>query len=87
ACLLDSQLPVKLWMQAAEMCVHVSNRLPQAGLGYKMTPYQALYGEKPSIGYFRPFGTLAITRKPQDTFGKLEARNQKMRLVGYASGK
>lgn len=50
------------------------------------TPFQAWYGRKPSVHYFRTFGCLAMMKKLGPGSTKLTGRSTKTILLGYEEG-
>jgi hypothetical protein len=63
ALLSASGLPASLWGEALKHMVWIRNRSPTKALD-GMTPYEAVYGEKPTLKGVREWGSLCwITRK------------------------
>ncbi|EKD11952.1 hypothetical protein MBM_09882 [Drepanopeziza brunnea f. sp. 'multigermtubi' MB_m1] len=61
---------------------HIKNRSYNSVI--KKTPYEALYGQKPYIGYFKILGSLAyILKNKRDN--KLADKDEKRLLVGFES--
>jgi hypothetical protein len=54
--LVQSGLPKSFWAEAVRNAAAIHSHLPQAG---GMSPFEKLYGRKPSENKFRPFGCLA----------------------------
>jgi transposase InsO family protein len=55
-CMLKAKkLPSYFWGEDVTTMVHVLNRAPTRALN-GMTPYEAWYGERPPVHYFRTFG-------------------------------
>jgi transposase InsO family protein len=55
-CMLKAKkLPSYFWGEDVTTTVHVLNRAPTRALN-GMTPYEAWYGERPPVHYFRTFG-------------------------------
>ncbi|KAI1001629.1 hypothetical protein K3495_g6574 [Podosphaera aphanis] len=46
-----------LWAEAISTACYLKNRLPHSRFPTGITPYEALYKEKPSINHLQPFGT------------------------------
>jgi hypothetical protein len=53
-------LPAYFWGEAVPTVVYILNRAPTHTLDGK-TPYEAWYGERPVVHYFRTFGCIAPT--------------------------
>ena len=53
----------ELWPEAVRTAVYIRNRSPTSALP-NLTPYEAWYGEKPSLGHIRPFGCPAYSLVP-----------------------
>ena len=63
--LSDSNLPQVFGAEALSMAVYIRNRCPTKAVKDK-TPYEALTGEKPSVGHLRVFGCAAYRHIPKD---------------------
>jgi len=50
-----STYDMKLWAEAVLTSVYIKNRQPHSALK-DLTPFEALYGTKPSIQHLQPFG-------------------------------
>ena len=55
--LKEKKLPLELWGEAVNMCVHVLNRSTTKSLKGK-TPYGCWYERRPNVSHFRIFGSL-----------------------------
>lgn len=53
----DKSLPRELWAEAFQCACHVINRLPPWP-GKEKSPFENLYGNKPTVNYFRVFGSI-----------------------------
>ncbi|MCO5562588.1 hypothetical protein L7F22_016216 [Adiantum nelumboides] len=85
-CMLKAKsLPHKLWMEAVACAAHVLNRCPTHALK-TITPYEAWYDRKPSVGYLRVFGCLAYAHIPEQLCGKLDDKAIKCIFLGCNSG-
>ena len=80
----DSKLPKHFWAEALATANYVLNRSATISLENK-TPYEALHGNKPSVGYFRIFGCLSFAHIPKDERTKLEGKSRKCIFIGYSS--
>jgi len=61
--LADMSLQKELWAELVRSIAHIKNRSPTRALKNK-TPYEALYGEKPSILHLVAIGTKAFVYAP-----------------------
>jgi len=82
-CMLEAKdIPKDLWAEAVHTAVHIINRSPTKSLG-KVTPYEALYREKPKVDYFRTFGCTAYVHVPDSKRGKLYRKSTICIFIGY----
>jgi len=82
-CMLnDSKLPKCFWAEALSTMAYLRNRSPATFLG-KKTPFEALYGNKPSIKHLRIFGCVCYSHIPKDERKKLDDKSKKAILLGY----
>ena len=56
--LADAQVPKTFWAEALSTACYIRNRSPTKAVPGQ-TPYEALYGDKPTVGHFRVFGCTA----------------------------
>jgi transposase InsO family protein len=82
--LLDAKMDEALWAEAMNTVVYLTNRSPNKSTTNNMTPYEAWYGDKPSLGHLRAFGCTAYVHIPTHK-GKLDPRSWKGQLIGYVS--
>ena len=82
ALLISSGLPRFLWEEAMKHSTWLQNRLPAAALESK-TPYEMKNKKKPHLAGIQEFGSAAYVKDLKA--GKLEARAQVGRFVGYDS--
>lgn len=85
--LIDSKLPKKLWAEAIAVATYTKNRLPHWSVP-EMTPYEAFFTKKPSIGHLQPFGAhvyvhIPIESRPAGAGTKLDPRAWEGRFCGY----
>ena len=79
-------LPQSWWQFSVEHAVHVYNQTPLRRLNWQ-TPYELLYGERPSIDHLRVFGCGAYVFIPVETrANKLAPRSELMTYLGNAPG-
>ena len=82
ALLLASGLPRFLWEEAMRHTTWLQNRTPTRALNGK-TPFEVKHNEKPHLGGIQEFGVAAYVKDLKA--GKLDARAQMGRFVGYDS--
>ena len=78
-------VPPAPWAEAFNWAAYLKNRLPHSALNGK-TPFEALFGIKPTISHLRPFFTKCFVHIPEEkrpAGSKLDARALEGRLVGY----
>lgn len=77
-------VPQKLWGEAVSCATHVLNRtLSSTNL---VTPYEAWFGKKPDVSYFKVFGSRAFAHIPDANRRKLDPKAQECIFVGYCRG-
>ena len=81
--LCDSQLPVFFWAEAINTACYVQNRVLINKLQMK-TPYEILYGRKPSVAHFRSFGC-PCTLLHLEAAPKFNSKADDCYFVGYAA--
>lgn len=83
-CMLEhADLPKEYWGEAVIAANHIRMRMPTRAYQEKKSPFQMLYGIKPSVSHFRVFGCEAFAHVPQEKRQKLDAKATRCRLVGY----
>jgi hypothetical protein len=82
ALLIASGLPRFLWEEAMKHTTWLQNRTPAQALDGK-TPYEILHKKKPHLNGIQEFGAAAYVKDLKA--GKLDARAQLGRFVGYDS--
>jgi hypothetical protein len=86
ACLFQGNLPVKFWGESILTATHLINRTPSAVLKGK-TPYELLFGERPSYDMLRSFGCLCYAHIRPRNKDKFTSRSRKCVFIGYPHGK
>lgn len=77
-----------LWPEAISHAAYVKNIKPHRGLTNGITPHEALTGNKPSVGYLKPYFSdcyLHIPKEARQPGTKLQDRAERAKLVGYDS--
>src|SRR5882757_6180024 len=83
---LQACLPQSWWEFLVEHAVHVYNRTPLSRHNWR-TPYELLYGERPSIAHLRVFGCGAYVFLPAEVrANKLTPKSEMMTYLGNAPG-
>jgi transposase InsO family protein len=82
----EDHLP--LWAEAVHTANTLRNIKPHSSLPRKITPWEALYNEQPSIGHLHPFGQEVYVHIPKEARKpgtKLLHRAEKGIMVGYTA--
>lgn len=79
--LFQAQAPASMWVDALPTAVRLLNL--RAVKGRTMTPYEALFGKKPSIHYLRVWGCLAYVKLPDKELTAFGPRSEAGMFVGY----
>ena len=75
-------LPLSLWAEAASTAVFTWNHTVSSQQS-ELTPYEQMFNQVPDVSYFRAFDSDAYLHIPKKHRSKLEAKSQKLILVGY----
>ncbi|KAI3825951.1 hypothetical protein L1987_07722 [Smallanthus sonchifolius] len=78
-------LPLAMWNESVLTAAYLINRTPSSVLN-GMSPYELLYGSKPSLKHLRNFGCFAFCTnlKPENKF---DSRAKKCVFIGYSINK
>ncbi|TVY22170.1 hypothetical protein LHYA1_G009216, partial [Lachnellula hyalina] len=78
-------IPLALWPYLVQSIAYIKNRTYNSIIN--KTPYKALIGKKPQIGYIKIIGSLAYILVPKETrkHGKLSEKGNKGILIGFKS--
>ncbi|GBL96015.1 Retrovirus-related Pol polyprotein from transposon TNT 1-94 [Araneus ventricosus] len=83
--LLQSRLRMKFWAKAINCAVYIRNRCPKRGLQTENeTPFQKLFGKKPTLKLFQRFGQKAFALNKQPQKSKFDARSTECIFIGYS---
>ena len=64
--LLDVELDVKFWAEAVRTAIYLHRRTPTASLPSSKSPFEMLYGTKPSLYHLRRFGCTVYRHIPKE---------------------
>lgn len=69
----ESNLSDVYWKESIHIAIYRLNRV-QLRVNNKMTPYELWYDKKPSVKYFKVFGSKCFIRRDEDGLGSFESR-------------
>ncbi|GJZ64472.1 retrovirus-related pol polyprotein from transposon TNT 1-94 [Tanacetum coccineum] len=79
----EQSLPQKFWCNAVDTSTYILNRiLIRAILG--KTPYELLRGRKPTLDYFRVFGSKCFILNTKDYLTKFDPKSYEGVFLGYS---
>ncbi|GJX03819.1 retrovirus-related pol polyprotein from transposon TNT 1-94 [Tanacetum coccineum] len=79
----EQSLPQKFWCNAVDTSTYILNRiLIRAILG--KTPYEVLRGRKPTLDYFRVFGSKCFILNTKDCLTMFDPKSYKGVFLGYS---
>ncbi|GJU65736.1 retrovirus-related pol polyprotein from transposon TNT 1-94 [Tanacetum coccineum] len=79
----EQSLPQKFWCNAVDTSTYILNRiLIKAILG--KTPYELLRGRKPTLDYFRVFGSKCFILNTKDYLTKFDPKSYEGVFLGYS---
>jgi hypothetical protein len=78
----QAQLDISFWAEAVCTAVYPLNQLPTQAL-HDMTPYQALFHQKPALRHIRIFGCPAYVHVPKEKGKKIDSQIQKCVFIRY----
>nr|GFB59079.1 putative ribonuclease H-like domain-containing protein [Tanacetum cinerariifolium] len=81
--LADSLLPTVFWTKVVATACYVLNWVLVAK-PHNKTPYELLTGDKPAIGYLKPFGCQVTILNTSDYLGKFDEKADEGYIVGYS---
>ncbi|KAJ0818040.1 putative RNA-directed DNA polymerase [Helianthus annuus] len=83
--LFQSGVPLSFWSDCVLTAVYIINRLPSSVLLGK-SPFELMFGFKPSFAHFRIFGCLCFSTILNDT-DKMSFNAEKCVMIGYSNVK
>ncbi|KAL6342710.1 hypothetical protein AAG906_013116 [Vitis piasezkii] len=78
------ELPTHFWVEAINTACYTSNRTHMRPHTRK-TCYELWKGKKPSVKYFRVFGSRCYVLKDHENLGKFESKSEEGIFLGYSS--
>ena len=81
AIMISSKLPKRFYSLAQAYMAYLHNRTVHSG--HSITPYQYVFGRKPSLSQLQPFGAVGFAFVPSELRNKLEPVRERVRLLGY----
>ncbi|MCO5559390.1 hypothetical protein L7F22_012989 [Adiantum nelumboides] len=78
----EMNMPLTYWAEAVHTAVHIMNRTPTAAI-HEISPYERLYGIKPTIFYMKVFGCVCYVHVPKEARKKMEPKVVKCIFLGY----
>ena len=78
------ELPTHFWVEAINTACYTSNRTHMRPHTRK-TCYELWKGKKPSVKYFRVFGSRCYILKDHENLGKFESKSEEGIFLGYSS--
>ncbi|KAD1605691.1 hypothetical protein E3N88_42566 [Mikania micrantha] len=82
--LKEKQLPNYLWAEGVATSIYLTNRTLTKAIK-DTTPFEAWYGEKPTVHHLRVFGCITYKLVPSQHRRKLDSRAEKNIFIGYSS--
>ncbi|MCO5561122.1 hypothetical protein L7F22_014743 [Adiantum nelumboides] len=70
------------WVEAVHTAVHIMNQTPTAAI-HEISPYERLYGIKPTVSYMKVFGYVCYVHVPNEARKKMEPKAVKCIFLGY----
>ncbi|MCO5577734.1 hypothetical protein L7F22_031566 [Adiantum nelumboides] len=74
------------WAEAVHTTVHSMNQTPTVAI-HEISPYERLYGIKPTVFYMKVFGCVCYVHVPNEARKKMEPKAMKCIFLGYPIGK
>ncbi|GJT10156.1 retrovirus-related pol polyprotein from transposon TNT 1-94 [Tanacetum coccineum] len=79
----EQSLPQNFWCNAADTSTYILNRILIRPIIGK-TPYELLRGRKPTLGYFRVFGSKCFILNTKDYLTKFDPKSYEGVFLGYS---
>ncbi|MCO5579765.1 hypothetical protein L7F22_033625 [Adiantum nelumboides] len=78
----EMNMPLTYWPEAVRTAVHIMNQTPTAAI-HEISPYERLYGIKPTVSYMKVFGCVCYVHVPKEARKKMESKAVKCIFLGY----
>ncbi|XP_070040673.1 uncharacterized protein [Nicotiana tomentosiformis] len=78
----QAHIPIKYWGHSVLATIYIINRMPTYVLN-GLSPFELLYGQKPTVEHLRVLGCLCYAKKVQET-DKLLPRSKPTILMGFS---
>ncbi|MCO5574723.1 hypothetical protein L7F22_028513 [Adiantum nelumboides] len=82
AMMIEMNMLFTYWAKAIHTVVHIMNRTPTAAI-HEISPYERLYGIKPTVSYMKVFGCVCYVHVPNEARKKMEPKAMKCIFLGY----
>ncbi|GJR77477.1 retrovirus-related pol polyprotein from transposon TNT 1-94 [Tanacetum coccineum] len=79
----EQSLPQKFWCNVVDTSTYILNRILITAILGK-TPYELLRGRKPTLDYFRVFGSKCFILNIKDHFTKFDPKSYECVFLGYS---
>ncbi|MCO5587362.1 hypothetical protein L7F22_041311 [Adiantum nelumboides] len=80
--MIEMNMPLTYWAEAVHTAVHIMNRTPTTAI-HEISPYERLYGIKPTVSYMKIFGSVCYVHVPNEARKKMEPKAVKCIFLGY----
>lgn len=81
--ILDGGMPSAAWAEAIQSAAYIRNRAASSATP-AATPFELMYGRKPTMGHIRRFGAKAVALKRGRDMNKLRPKGDVLRFSGYS---
>ncbi len=82
--LSSKNIAKRFWAEAISIACYVSNRV-YLRPGTSKTPYELWSGKKPTIKYFKVFGSTCYVLRDREHLGKFDEKSDEAMLLGYST--
>nr|GFC52810.1 retrovirus-related Pol polyprotein from transposon TNT 1-94 [Tanacetum cinerariifolium] len=79
----EQSLPQKLWCNAVDTSTYILNRILIRAI-LENTPYELLRGRKPTLDYFRVFGSKCFILNTKDYIAKFDPKSYEGVFLSYS---
>lgn len=80
----EANLSDVYWKEVVHTAVYTLNRV-QLRVNNNMTSYELWYDRRPSVKYFKVFGSKCFIKRDEDGVGSFESRSDEAILLGYST--